>query len=149
MKKIKIIKDGMLMGEGGAKDERDLADAVQALAPMMAAMPGAQMVIEDAELEDIQKDVKKQYEKTYTYTVQINIRALNQESADKYLDEVLESIEAEDLAADVIESPEDDFYDYDDEYGDDDYGEEEDEDYDDEDSESLEEFFRHSKVLFK
>lgn len=61
MKKIMIVDaNGSCLGEGIATDEHDLARAMETLVPMLDMFEGVRLVVEDADLEQIKKDIERQ-----------------------------------------------------------------------------------------
>ena len=126
MKKFLLIKNGVTLGAGVAKDDDDLADAIKEFAPLIAE--GCEIKIVDAGSmqEEIQKNLM------HDNQIMVNVKALDGNSARKKLEALLEGNQEIEIVHDCYDDDYEDYYE--DDFVDDEYDEDDEDEVIDEDN---------------
>lgn len=130
MKKFLLIKNGVTLGAGVAKDDNDLADAIKEFAPLIAE--GCEIKIVDG--GSMQEEIRKNL--MHDNQIMVNVKALDGDSARKKLEALLEGNQEIEIVHDCYDDDYEDYYE--DDFVDDEYDEDEvvDEDNDEDDDKS-------------
>lgn len=117
MKKFLLIKNGVTLGAGVAKDDDDLADAIKELAPLIAEGCEIKIVDGGSMQEEIQKNLM------HDNQIMVNVKALDGDSARKKLEALLEGNQEIEIVHDCYDDDYEDYYE--DDFIDDEYDEDE------------------------
>ena len=117
MKKFLLIKNGVTLGAGVAKDDDDLADAIKEFAPLIAEGCEIKIVEGDLMQEEIRKNLM------HDNQIMVNVKALDGDSARKKLEALLEGNQEIEIVHDCYDDDYEDYYE--DDFVDDEYDEDE------------------------
>lgn len=117
MKKFLLIKNGVTLGAGVAKDDDDLADAIKEFAPLIAEGCEIKIVDGDSMQEEIRKNLM------HDNQIMVNVKALDGDSARKKLEALLEGNQEIEIVHDCYDDDYEDYYE--DDFVDDEYDEDE------------------------